>query len=148
MGPSRIKVDNRHTKYVIDEGLVVRITREILGAIRRTGAPVELVFLTDDAIRSLNRKYKKRDRATDVLSFDLDGCASIAISLDAARSNSLLYGTTPALEAVLYIIHGILHLYGYDDISSRDRRKMSEKQSQILERVCRKEDLSKVLMLP
>ena len=87
-------------------------------------------FLSDKQIRQLNKKYLMRNRPTDVLSFDYTGqeAADIAISLDTAKRNAKIYRTSYKDELILYLIHGFLHLAGYDDTSPWAKRRMFSKQ--------------------
>ena len=103
------------------------------------------LFIGDKAIRKLNKRFKRRDRATDVLSFGLDDVGSIAISLDTASRNAKIFGTLFHEEALRYVVHGILHLFGYDDGTGPDRRKMAAEEDRILRRLCPNTVLSKVL---
>ncbi len=104
-----------------------RILRE-LGSKR---AGVSILFLDDKGIRRLNRKFKNRRAATDVLAFET---GDIAISVDTAGKNAKRFGTGISDELKLYIIHGILHLSGYDDTSPGARKKMRKKEKELLDR--------------
>jgi len=94
-------------------------------------------------MKILNQKYLKYNFSTDVLAFDLreqKGSlrtlgGEIIISTDTAKRNSKIYGTTLKKEIVLYVIHGILHLVGYDDHEARDIRRMREKEQEILGKI-------------
>ena len=117
-------------------------------------ADLELIFLDDKAMKIFNKRYASRDSSTDVLSFRIDRrefgqkrfLGEIIISLDAALKNSKVYGTDFTEEVLLYVIHGILHLFGYDDGNPRDSREMARKQNRILDKLCSCRDLSEVLM--
>jgi len=142
-----IQVVSLHKRYKLNEPLLKKIAANILKAIDKQGRRVlDIVFLDDTALKSLNKKYKDRDRLTDVLSFDLGDFGEIFISVDRAIANSKIFGTRIEEELVLYVIHGILHLYGYDDENVEDKTRMSAKESEILRLICRKEVLSTVLM--
>ena len=142
----RVSVVNLHRGYGVNSSLVKRaVVSALNGCGRRGSSEIEIVFLTDKQIRSLNKRYKGEDSPTDVLSFDLDGTAEIFISIDKAGENSKLFKTTPGKEVTLYIIHGILHLAGYDDLTPKDRARMESRQDKILEAICKRENLSKVL---
>lgn len=96
-------------------------------------------FVTDRLIRSLNRRFHRQDRATDVLAFDLgDGpgrlAADIVVSTDTAVRNARVYGTTPDYEAGLYCVHGLLHILGYDDHTTRDTQVMRKKERLYVDR--------------
>src|SRR3989338_1163451 len=89
-----------------------------------------ITFLTDKQIRQLNKKYLMLNRPTDVLSFNYTGqeTADIVISLDTAKRNAKIYRTSYKNELILYLIHGFLHLSGYDDSRPRAKRRMFSKQ--------------------
>ena len=143
-----VKVINLHKGYRVNTRLVKRIVSHVLKYCREFGtAELELISLTNKDIRPINKRYKGEDRPTDVLSFDLDGMGEIFISIDKALANSKIFKTTLEEEFTLYVIHGILHLTGYDDESRTGRVKMEAKQGKILEEICKREDLSKVLTL-
>ncbi|MDP3791993.1 MAG: rRNA maturation RNase YbeY [Candidatus Omnitrophota bacterium] len=143
---SGVVVKNANKKFSLNEPLIKRIgveILEILGKPRDT--KLDIVFLSDKAIKPVNKKYKHSDRATDVLSFDLGECGQILISSDTALKNSKVFGTLFEEEIILYVIHGILHLFGYDDETAREKKKMSAKENRILKILCAKSSFSKVL---
>lgn len=139
-------VSNLNKKHRINEKFVKKIVINILKILKKSSSTkLEIVFLNDRAIKPLNKRYKGVDRATDVLSFDLGSCGQILISSDMAMKNSRIFNTPLEEELVLYVIHGILHLFGYDDEKPKDRSKMFRKQDSILEILCAKIKLSEVL---
>lgn len=148
-----ISVVNLHTGYEIDPYRIKDISGRVLRLIGASPAGLAITFVNSRLIRKLNNRFKSEDRATDVLSFALErpGAApaspycDIIISVDAACANAEKYSTTATEELVLYIIHGILHLFGYDDLTERGFKKMLEKQNGILRRLCRSRRLSTVL---
>lgn len=139
----RVSVKNTNKKHGLNETFLKKVAGNTLKYLNRKIC-LEIIFLTDEAIVFFNKKYKKHDRPTDVLSFDLGGVGQILISSDAAFRNCRIYNTSPEEELVLYVIHGILHLFGYDDIDPAKRRRMENKQRELLEKLCRL-NLSKVL---
>lgn len=141
-----ITVSNLNKKHKINEKFVKRIAADILKIIKSKRSEIEIVFLTDGAIKPINKRYKKSARSTDVLSFDLGERAQILISSDMALRNCRVFNTSFENELIIYVIHGILHLSGYDDENTKDRLKMFQKQDSIMERLCARIDLSKVLM--
>ncbi len=141
-----IAVSNFNKKHRINEKFVKKIVVTILKLLKKSSSTkLEVVFLNDRAIKHLNKRYKSADRATDVLSFDLGSCGQILISSDMALKNSRVFNTPFEKELVLYVIHGILHLFGYDDENPKARSKMFRKQDSILEILCAKIRLSEVL---
>jgi probable rRNA maturation factor len=151
---AKVEVINQHRSFKISGPFVKKIAGRILKSIgNEEGVELEIIFLDDASIIELNSRYKKEDSPTDVLSFMIDraefgeesSLGEIFISLDAARRNSIEFGAAFEEEIVLYIIHGILHLFGYDDTTAAKKRRMSARQSGILKRLCGKETLSRVL---
>jgi probable rRNA maturation factor len=91
-----------------------------------------IITLTDDkTIRALNAKFRKIDRATDVLSFEMgeDGIlGDIVISEETALRNSKRFGTKYPDELKRLVIHGCLHLLGYDHLLKSGRILMRSKE--------------------
>ncbi len=123
---------------------------------------INICFVTDEEIRRLNSRYSGRNSSTDVLAFDLSNkkiafgdnskrfsvvgkvpytfphhekdrlLSDIFISTDTAVSNSKNFKTTPLYETYLYLIHGMLHILGYDDRTARERAVMRKKEKEYL----------------
>jgi probable rRNA maturation factor len=72
----------------------------------------------------------------------------VLISSDTAARNAKAFGTTFGEEIVLYVIHGMLHLFGYDDGDAVSGARMLKREKEILKKICMKEDLSKVSTRP
>jgi len=99
-----------------------------------TDKDVELVLCENDFIQSLNNTHRRKNDATDVLSFPIRGqkgevpVGSIVISMDKVREKSLELGHTEKDELTLLYIHGLLHLLGYDHEKDQgEMRAMEEK---------------------
>ena len=95
------------------------------------------VLLTSNAeMKLLNRRFRGKDKPTDVLSFPVanddprrDFAGDIAISAEIAAQNARLLGHSPAEEVKILILHGMLHLKGYDH--ERDRGQMARRENQL-----------------
>jgi probable rRNA maturation factor len=115
---------------------LTRIARRALRA-ENTRAAVT-IYITDDVeIRALNRQFHATDAPTDVLAFAADGreyLGDVVISYDRARAQARAARWRITDELELLAVHGILHLLGYDDLSSRTRREMWTRQAEILGR--------------
>lgn len=95
--------------------------------------------MTDDAtIRALNRSWRKKDEATDVLSFPMSAdeglLGDVVISLDTARRQAKEYKNPLEHELVRYLAHGLLHLLGYDHHRPKDRARMAAAERRLLGR--------------
>ncbi len=88
---------------------------------------VNIILCSDYKIRKLNRKYRKIDRATDVLSFpfeDDDLLGEVYISLQRAAVQARRYNVPYADEVNRLFIHGLAHLLGFDHNTEKERKKM------------------------
>lgn len=103
-----------------------------LSALGWKGGGINILFTDDAGIKRLNSRFKGRKRATDVLAFDT---GDIAVSVDTARKNARRFGNTLPGELKLCMVHGILHLCGYDDTSSPKRKAMRAMEKTILGRL-------------
>ena len=94
---------------------------------------ISYIFCDDNKILEVNRTYLKHDYFTDIITFYycegsiLSG--DLFISVDSVKENSLYYGTDPEEELNRVIVHGILHLIGYDDHSTEDIAVMRSKEN-------------------
>jgi len=90
------------------------------------GRPFVCLMTDDNEIRRLNQNFRGKDAATDVLSFPSASrsgpLGDIAISADHVREQARRYGHSDLAEASILLLHGVLHLLGYDH--ERDRGKM------------------------
>ena len=103
---------------------------------------VHLVFTSDPSIRKLNARFRNKDKATDVLSFNLEPPNSpdsiygeIYISVTTARRQASEYRGTLTSELLRLFTHGLLHLYGYDHQTSTQRKRMQGRENYFLTRV-------------
>ncbi len=99
---------------------------------------LSLSFIKDEKMRELNRTYRNIDRTTDVLSFPQgEGpgttlLGDVVISLDTAERNSRRYGVEREEEIKKLIVHGILHLLGYDHKKKKEREEMRDKENEVM----------------
>jgi probable rRNA maturation factor len=97
---------------------------------------VQVLITSSDELRDLNRRFRRKDKPTDVLSFPaiLDGEAGdIAISADIASENAYLLGHSLEEELKILILHGLLHLAGHDH--EKDGGEMEARESELRERL-------------
>jgi len=128
-----IHLANEQSTLPIDESRLKRAVRWILEEARVEEALISLAVVDDPTIRRLNRQFLGRDHATDVLSFELKRSArsleaEVIVSGDTARAAAPRFRWSAADELLLYVIHGALHLVGYDDQTPHDRARMRDRQ--------------------
>jgi rRNA maturation RNase YbeY len=93
---------------------------------------VNYIFCTDNALLDINRKYLKHDFYTDIITFDLSDedkiVAEIYISIDRVRENARNIGVSFNSEIHRIILHGALHLCGYNDKTKSEKDKIRSKE--------------------
>ena len=103
--------------------------------IRRLG-DISIIFCSDNYILDINMKYLQHDYFTDIITFDYcEGdtvSGDLFISIDSVRENAAFYGTEFKDELNRVIVHGVLHLIGYDDHSEEDIKEMRAKENYYL----------------
>jgi len=82
---------------------------------------VDILIATNKRLRDLNRRFRRKDKPTDVLSFTRPSGGDIAISAQIALENAQRYGHSLAAELKILVLHGMLHLAGYDHESDNGR---------------------------
>lgn len=103
------------------------------------GSRVNLVFTTKKRIQQLNKSHRGKDKATDVLSFNLGDSSGndsvfgeIYISTDIARVQAQEFSNTFSEELLRLSCHGLLHLLGYDHLKKNDAVKMQNREQYFL----------------
>jgi probable rRNA maturation factor len=96
----------------------------------KTPENINYIFCSDDYLLSINKKYLKHDYSTDIITFDLGEkdriVADIYISADRARENAKHFKVSFHSEIVRLLIHGALHLSGFNDKTSKDYQRMKK----------------------
>lgn len=98
---------------------------------------VDVILAGDELLRALNAQWRHKDRPTDVLSFALEDAAlapenallgEVYVSLDRAREQAKDYDATLLEEVARLVIHGTLHVLGYDHDASTEAREMRARE--------------------
>ena len=114
-----IEVVNRQRRFKVDTEAWTTFATKALAAIGKDQSSATIAFVSDKRIRELNRQFRSIDKATDVLSFPADGpnelnLGDIAISAQTAATQAKENGLSFDDEIAQLILHGLLHLSGYD----------------------------------
>jgi probable rRNA maturation factor len=113
-----IEVVNRQRARKLTVTPWVKRVEGMLKAIGKSESSVTVAFVSDKNIRELNRQFRRIDKATDVLSFPSDSrdgeMGDIAISIETAARQAKQSGLTLDGEIAQLLLHGLLHLSGYD----------------------------------
>ena len=127
-----IHLTNDQSRLRIPSLKVRRLATQILGK-----KSLSIAFVTNAAIRKINKRFLKHDFATDVISFPLgsDLVGELVISAEFAVGEAAKRKIPVEEELLRYVAHGILHLLGYDDHRRAERSAMWKRQERELSRV-------------
>jgi probable rRNA maturation factor len=114
-----IEVVNRQRRLKVDIVAWTTFAERALNAIGKNGATVTIAFVSDQSIRKLNQQFRSINKTTDVLSFPAGGpdemnLGDIAVSVETATAQAKENGLSFDDETAQLILHGLLHLSGYD----------------------------------
>ena len=134
-----IEINNLSNTY-IDKKFFSTVAKKVLSGENRRTEIISLALVGKAEIKKLNKKFRKKDEATDVLSFELqpagskEGCfGEIIICPDIVKENAEKYGVSQKSEMLKVFVHGILHLCGYDhEISKKEADEMERLQEKYL----------------
>lgn len=160
-----IQIDERF-QACVEEAWLTAAARETLHASGRVGLSLSILVVDDDELRRYNRIYRQQDTPTDVLSFAVQEGPSLSAELPDALTAELeaelgdlllafpyasrqaeRYGHSLAAELQLLVVHGTLHLLGYDHDTPARQAEMWRKQTEILSSLT-DEDLAPRLTTP
>jgi probable rRNA maturation factor len=151
-----VLIDNRQDKIEVNtkiESLVEQVVQKALEVEVEDDYEVSISFVNNDEIRALNKQYRDKDTATDVLSFPLlefeeteenyndedeyvqedKLLGDIVISLEKAEEQATEYGHSFERELAFLTVHGVLHLLGMDHEDEEQEKEMLQKQDKILQ---------------
>jgi len=133
----QIELTNQQDQHPVDAERLVAAVRGVLQGEGLKRAEISIAVVDDTTIHQLNVQYLNHDYPTDVLSFVLqreedyvDG--ELIVSADTAAAESIRYGWKAADELLLYVIHGALHLTGYQDGSEEEVAVMRSREDHYL----------------
>jgi probable rRNA maturation factor len=135
-----IAFTNQQTTQAIDETRLTDAARMVLTEEGVAEADLSLAIVDDSTIHDLNRRYLQHDYPTDVISFVLDPGpprleGEVIVSADTAAAASTRFGWRFEDELLLYVIHGTLHLVGYDDLTEEAQVRMRAAERRYLLRM-------------
>jgi probable rRNA maturation factor len=147
---------NRHPSLAANLPLLRQITRSLLtGSLAITDFALGVFLVNTAEMTRLNGAYLGHAGSTDVIAFDHSETGQpptlfgeIYISLDEARLQARRYRATWQAELVRYLVHGVLHLRGYDDRARRSRRRMKREEDRVFRGLARRFRLSQLARRP
>jgi len=140
-----------HFQVGVPETDDVRVRRAVASVLRAEGCPsaeVSVALLDASAVSALNAQYLGRQVETDVLAFDLTDAVRVSddrrsercpplqgevvVNVELARRLAAERGVDPEAELMLYVVHGCLHLLGYDDGEADEAARMHRREDELL----------------
>lgn len=117
---------NNKTKSKINSGVIKRVAKQFLKANKIENNNLSIAFIGDAAMRKLNKTYRGKDKPTDILSFPgEDGyLGEIIINYAQIKRQAGVYKNSVRQELIFILVHGLLHLLGYNDETEKGRREM------------------------
>jgi probable rRNA maturation factor len=131
---SRISIASPQEFVPIDRGRMRETVRAVLDGESIAEVEISLAFVDNPTIHRLNQRYLQHDEPTDVLSFPLSEpnskklAGELVIGVEVALTQAAEHGHDVQAELALYVIHGLLHLCGYDDHEPVDAAAMRERE--------------------
>lgn len=114
------------------------VVRAVLAREKRRAGEIAIVLAGDAELRELNRRWRRIDRATDVISFAYDEhepdaakrpvTGDLVVSMDRLAEQARRYRVTPGTELARLVVHGTLHLCGHDHAKAGERARMRERE--------------------
>jgi probable rRNA maturation factor len=136
-----------HVRCVtFNQARLERLARAILSDVGETSAELGIMFVGDQRMRGLNRRYRGKDRTTDVLAFAMRGAphssshllGDVVIAVPTAARQAKQGQRSLDEELMVLLVHGILHLCGYDhERSEKEARRMHRRERMILRSIAR-----------
>ena len=134
----KVSISNPQESVIIDRKRLRETAQAVLEGENVQDAEISLAVVDNPTIHTLNKRYLNHDEPTDVLSFPLSEpnakklSGELVLGAEVAKAQAEERGHDVQAELALYIIHGLLHLCGYDDHSEKDAAEMRERERHYL----------------
>ncbi|MCF8234984.1 MAG: rRNA maturation RNase YbeY [Bacteroidales bacterium] len=138
MDSPEINFFSEGTDFVYDELEQAKgIVNMVLAEEKTWFAEVNVIFCSDNEIKRINKAFLNKDQTTDVISFDMESelaITEIYIGIDQVEKNSRYFNETFENELNRVLIHGLLHLCGYNDYTEHEKKEMKAKENFYLQK--------------
>jgi len=136
----KIEINNL-TNFKINKKSFSQVAKKVLTGENRGTETLSLAFVSEEEIKKLNKKFRRKNKPTDVLSFELrEGkeLGEIIICPNIVKENAKKDGVSQKFETKKVFIHGILHLLGYDhEKTEKEAEIMEQKQNYYLSKLAK-----------
>jgi len=135
-----ITVECLHPAVKVNARAVEAFTRRVIEVLTLHVAEINIIFTDNEYLRTLHHRFLNDESDTDIMTFPLHEpgepiSADIFISLDMAEDNARYYRVSVEEELRRLIVHGLLHLAGWDDQTETEQVAMRDKENQVLRQV-------------
>ena len=133
-----INCSNETSLSVVNNEIVVDITKRVLESMNVEDAELTFIFASDKLLSRLKKKFFNKDHLTDIIAFRLNNYnekfieGEVYISLQRVKENSSQFNQPYQKEISRLVIHGCLHLMGYDDKTSSGKKNMTMLENKYL----------------
>jgi probable rRNA maturation factor len=133
-----VEISDTQSHLPVDRRALERLVHITLSCENRVSASISIALVDNAAIQVVNRTHLGHDWPTDVISFPLSErddpelAGELVVSTELARDAASALGRAPLDELALYVVHGLLHLCGYDDHDDADIQTIRCRESEIL----------------
>lgn len=129
----RIRVFYEEVKFRIKGWKEIKsLIGKVISEEKNISGDLNFILTNDNHLLKINKEFLKHNYYTDVISFDNTGDSELAheiyISIDTVKKNSINYNVSYKEELIRVMIHGVLHLCGYEDRSNDEKEKMRERE--------------------
>ena len=124
------------TAALAQEDFLKKVTKTVLKREKKKKTELSIILVGPGKIKELSKKYRRKNRATDVLSFFYDSSGEIVICPREVKKNAKIFKSTYKKELARVLVHGILHLLGYDhEKNESGAKEMHKKEENYLEKI-------------
>lgn len=127
----KLQINDRSGRTLAD-GFVARVVAATAAFVGREDIEVSILLTDEREIAAIHDQFMGDSSATDVISFPMDEGVDMVVSVERAARESAARGHAFEAELALYIVHGILHVSGYDDTTDEARVRMREAERTVL----------------
>jgi probable rRNA maturation factor len=136
--PIEVEISDTQGHMKVDRSAISALVRSVLSVEKRESATISIALVDNATIHVVNRMHLDHDWPTDVISFPLSDpdepvlAGELVVSTEMALSCALERDVEPLDELALYVVHGLLHLCGFDDKSDAEVRMMRQREHEVL----------------
>jgi probable rRNA maturation factor len=136
-----VDVSDTQSHLAVDPAALARLVREALAAEAVNAATISLAIVDNATIHAINRRHLDHDWPTDVITFCLSDdeddalAGELIVSAEMAAATASEAGIAARDELALYVVHGLLHLCGYDDSTPAESAAMRRREGEVLARL-------------